>query len=74
MDDTLPVEGVDRKVYYRSAKRAIVSYDGVLVVVHELDDGTWELSGEPANAEEKKVLTSLLTPQLDVTVVTVEKE
>jgi hypothetical protein len=55
-----------------SPSRAIISYDGLYVLVDQVD-GAWDLSGEPARPEEKPVLETLLAPMMDQSIVTITK-
>jgi len=54
--------------------RALINFDGLYVFVDKAEDGTWDLSGEPARPDEKPILNALLAPTNDKTVVTVIKD
>lgn len=70
--DHIAIDGTQYKVAHLfDETRAIISYDGLYVLVDRLPNGTWELSGEPARANEKPVLNALVAPMLDKTTVTV---
>lgn len=48
-----------------SDKRKIINYDGLYVLVDRADDGTWDLSGTPANHDEMIVLKELTAKMND---------
>lgn len=55
--------------------RVIINYEGAYVLADFVVSSfgkSWELSGEPANPEERAMLEELVQPFEDTTVVTVE--
>lgn len=61
-------------VYVTNPRRALIKYDGGLIVAVECNlDGTWDLAAEPANAEEKTFLEQNM-PARDTTEVDLVKD
>ena len=56
-----------------SPTRAIINYDGLFALVDQMG-GQWDLSGEPARDDEKPILTALLAPTMDQSILTVTKD
>lgn len=54
--------------------RVIIDYDGLFVLVDNDPQTGWELSGEPANQDEKPVLATLTASMKDKSKVIVVKD
>jgi len=68
---TVLVEGTPRELIHAFGNgRAIVDYFDAFVMMDELSDGTFELSGEPAREDEKPVLNKLVATIKNTTTVT----
>lgn len=72
---TITIDGAEYAVEHSfSDSRALIRFEGALVFADKAFDGVWELSGEPArDGEEKRVYHELIEPELDKTIVTVQK-
>lgn len=61
------------RFFGRLQTRALVKYQGLYVFV-DFFGGDWDLSGEPASADEAVVLAEATASMRDRTIVDVEKE
>lgn len=72
---TVNVDGKDYEVVHSfSENRCLVNYDGLFVLVDQNSMGEWDLSGEPANAEEKVVIADATASMNDVSILKITKE
>jgi hypothetical protein len=60
-------------VHSFSPYRCLIKYNG-LYVLADLNDGTWDLSGDPASPSETAVIKTFTSTTDDTTVTTVTKE
>ena len=69
------VRGVRSRIRSSSGEaRCLVEWEGAFAYVDRSDDGTWDLSGQPASPDELAVLNDCLAGQMDKSVVTITKE
>jgi hypothetical protein len=72
--EKIAIDGVQYSLVQKFGDaRAIISFDGLFVLVDRNPNDTWDLSGEPANEAEAQVLRALMSGTWDVTTVTVTK-
>jgi hypothetical protein len=65
------VRGVECRIRYASNEsRVLVEWESAFTFVDRADDGTWDLSGQPASPDELRVLNDFLAGQTDRTVIT----
>ena len=68
---TIDINGSSCAILYNiSPSRAIIDYGGG-VVLADCIGGRWELSGDPTTDEERKIVNSILAPEMDTTLVTI---